>query len=97
MEVAVIFITLKMIEKLSDPGNNNTEPPFEYLACRQWKATTCRFSTANNILAIARAPDTLTFYNLEDGKKSVITLPPLPQSLMPVSLISFHKREQQFK
>ncbi|PVG01857.1 hypothetical protein CPB86DRAFT_698689 [Serendipita vermifera] len=87
IEVSVIFITLEMIETLSDPNHKNDKPPFEFLACRRWKPTTCRVSTANNILTIARAPNALNFYNLEDGRKSVIRLAPLPQSLMPDPMI----------
>ena len=85
IEVAVLFITLDMIETLVDPENGTEDAPFEYLCCRQWPATTIRVSAANGLLAVARSPDILSFYDLETEEKSTIKLGALPVSQMPVS------------
>lgn len=74
-----------MIEALADPEIGSEEAPFEYLCCRQWNACTIRVSTANGLLAVARSPDILGFYDLETNEKSTIKLPHLPFSQMIVS------------
>jgi len=83
--VAVLFITLERMEALADPDNGIKEAPFKYLCCRRWKSSTIRVSTANGLLAVARSPDTLSFYDLENEQKSTIRLGQLPLSQMPVS------------
>jgi hypothetical protein len=74
-----------MMETLADPDNGAEAAPFEYLCCRRWPASTIRVSTANGLLAVARSPDTLSFYDLETEEKSTIKLGALPVSQMRVS------------
>ncbi|KIM32460.1 hypothetical protein M408DRAFT_327018 [Serendipita vermifera MAFF 305830] len=82
VEVSVLFISLDMIEALADPEHTTEDAPFEYLCCRRWKSCTIRVCTANGLLAVARSPDTLSFYDLESEEKSTIKLPHLPLSQM---------------
>lgn len=81
-EVVVLFISLEDIEALTNPHHGRKESPFEVLFSRQWKVGAIRLSLANDTLAVARSPGTLTFYNLEDGRRSAIELPDLPHSTM---------------
>lgn len=94
VEVSVLFIPLRRIEMLADPKSKESEIPFEFLCRRQWNTSCCRVSTEDGVLSVARSPNTLSFYNLETGQKSMMTLPPLPGSLMPVSKYSRKLKRQ---
>ncbi|KAG8799518.1 hypothetical protein FRC17_007120 [Serendipita sp. 399] len=86
-ETVVIFISLKTIESLSDPNYTHKDSPWEVLCNRQWKVSKVCVSMANNVLAVGISPNTLSFYNLEDGRKSSLKLAHLPHSAMPDPMI----------
>ncbi|KAG8827947.1 hypothetical protein FRC19_011095 [Serendipita sp. 401] len=86
-ETVVVFIPLETIESLGDPNYVQTDSPWEVLCSRQWKASHVCVSMANNVLAVGISPNTLSFYNLEDGRKSSSKLAPLPHSAMPDPMI----------
>lgn len=74
----------KTLELLSDPETApNAPPPFELLCRENCESSDIIVSTANSILAIARSPCTIDFFNLNvPDEKSSITLPLLPHSAM---------------